>query len=160
MTTNGVATADAAAVPATGDRPGPGFWIGLIVGGAVMAFGVRGVFMDSRGTRPVALAGWIVGADLVHDLVIAPIAVAVGWTIGRLVPRGWRTPITTGLVATGVVLVVAWPALRGYGRAVVPDNPSVQPLAYGTAVAWVLGAVWIGVAIWLVIRWWGARSRR
>jgi hypothetical protein len=60
---------------------------------------------------------------------------------------------------SAVVVLVAWPALRGHGRATVPDNPTVQPLHYPTAVAWVLAAVWSGVAAWwLLRRWWPRRS--
>jgi len=144
----------------TTERPGAIFWIALVIGGAVMAFGIRGVLttFDTEPSRNLAV--WIVGADLVHDLLVAPIAILVGWGIGRLVPRRWRVPVNAGLVATGVVLAVAWPALRGYGRAVVPDNPSVQPLDYSTAVAWVLGAVWIAVAVWIGVRIASARSQR
>ncbi len=134
------------------DRPGPAFWIGLVIGGAVMAFGIRGVFMNSHATDPVVLVQWVVGADLVHDLIVAPVAIAVGWAVTRVVPLVAKVPVQLGLVATGVVLVVGWAPLRGYGRATVPDNPSVQPLDYSTAVLTVLAAVWIVVAVWITVR--------
>ena len=140
------------------DRPGIAFWVGLLIGGAVMAYGIRGVLMDSRATDPSVLVQWVVGADLVHDLIVAPLVVAVGWAVTRTVPLVVRVPIQLGLVATGVVLVVGWAPLRGYGRATVPDNPSVQPLDYSTAVLTVLAAVWIVVAVWIAIRLVRARS--
>ena len=59
-----------------------------------------------------------------------------------------------------ILLAIAWPALRGYGRSIVPDNPSVQPLDSTTAVAWVLAAVWIAVTVWLAARTMRARSQR
>lgn len=70
---------------------------------------------------------------------------------GSQCPPPWRAPIQAGLVATGVTLAIAWPGLRGYGRHIVPDNPSVQPLNYATATLTVLGVIWGVVAIWLVI---------
>ena len=134
------------------DRPGVAFWVGLVIGGAVMAFGIRGVFMNSRATDPIVLAEWVIGADLVHDLLVAPIAIAVGWAVSRMVPLVAKVPVQLGLVATGVVLVVGWAPLRGYGRATVPDNPSVQPLDYTSATLTVLAVVWIAVAAWIALR--------
>jgi hypothetical protein len=58
--------------------------------------------------------------------------------------------VRAGLFASAVLLLVAWPALRGYGRDHVPDNPSVAPLHYGTAVATVLAVVWVAVAVWIL----------
>lgn len=153
----------AAPEPAASERTGVTFWIALIMGGAVMAFGIRGVITEFGREQSTNLATWVIGADLLHDLLIAPIAILVGWSVVRLAPRRWRAPLNAGLLATGIVLGIAWPALRGYGRAIVPDNPSVQPLDYSTAVAWVLGVVWVAVAIWLVVgsvRTSGARSQR
>lgn len=134
------------------DRAGAPFWIALLVGGAVMAFGIRGAWRALGSDSATDVARWVVSADLLHDFVIAPIAVAIGWIVGRVVPMRWRAPIQAGLVATGITLAIAWPGIRGYGRHLVPDNPSVQPLNYATATLTVLGAVWGVVAIRLVVR--------
>jgi hypothetical protein len=134
------------------DRPGAAFWVGLVVGGAAMAFGVRGVLMDAAGTQPGVLVRWVVGADLLHDLLFAPVVIGLGWVVVRVVPRSCRVPVQAGLVASGVVVLVGWAAWRGYGRAVVPDNPTVQPLDYTTAILTVFGIVWGIVAIWIVAR--------
>ena len=64
----------------------------------------------------------------------------------------WRAPIQAGLMATAITVAIGWPGLRGYGRHLVPDNPSVQPLNYATAVGTVIGIIWAVVAIWLVTR--------
>jgi hypothetical protein len=94
----------------------------------------------------------VVGADLVHDFVIAPLVIAVGWVIARTVPHAWRVPVQAGLAASGVALIVGWAAWRGYGRDTVPDNPTVQPLDYTTAILTVWGVVWSVVAIWIAVR--------
>jgi hypothetical protein len=139
-------------VSADDARPGPGFWIGFAVGVTVMAYGIRGL-VEQVGTETAgSVARWIVGADLAHDLVLAPIAIGVGWTAGRVVPGWARAPVQAGLVATGVLLLIAWAPLRGYGRAAVPDNPSVQPLDYGTALATVLALVWLVATVWARLR--------
>lgn len=133
-------------------RPGPGFWIAFAVGAAVMTYGAHGL-IEQAGTDTAGSVGrWIVGADLAHDLLLAPVAIAVGWAVGRVVPGWLRPPVQAGLVATGVLLLIAWAPLRGYGRALVPDNPSVQPLDYRTALVTVVAVVWLVAAAWAVLR--------
>ena len=123
-----------------------------MIGGAVMAFGVRGVLMNARATHPTELVRWVIGADLLHDFLFAPLVIAIGWFVVRVVPRSWRAPVQAGLVASGVVALVGWAAWRGYGRATVPDNPTVQPLDYTTAILTVWAIVWGVVAIWIAVR--------
>lgn len=137
--------------PTADERPGATFWIGLVVGGGVMAFGIRGVLMNARATHPTELVRWVVGADLLHDLLFAPVVIAAGWLVVRAVPRSWRVPVQAGLVACGVAALVGWAAWRGYGRATVPDNPTVQPLDYTTAILTVWAIVGAIVAIWIAI---------
>ena len=131
-------------------RAGITFWIALVIGFGIMAFGVRGA-LDKLSSFP-DVAKWVIGADLIHDFVVAPIAVTVGWAVGRVVPMRWRAPIQAGLMATAITVAIGWPGLRGYGRHLVPDNPSVQPLNYATAVGTVVSIIWAVVAIWLIAR--------
>jgi hypothetical protein len=133
------------------ERPGATFWLALVIGGAVMAFGVRGVLMNHRATNPTELVRWVIGADLLHDFLFAPVVIALGWLVVRVVPRSWRVPVQAGLVASGVAALVGWSAWRGYGRATVPDNTTVQPLDYTTAILTVWAIVWGLVAIWTAI---------
>src|SRR5262249_58079258 len=67
--------------------------------------------------------------------------------------RGWcRAPVQAALLTTGVLLIVVFPALRGFGRDHVPDNPSVDPLDYATSTLTALAVVWAGAAVWLAAR--------
>jgi hypothetical protein len=144
------------------DRPGGAvFWVGLVIGGAVMAFGIRGVFEDSRATHPTTLVAWVVGADLAHDLLLVPIVLAIASVVMRATSDRWRPFLRIGLVATGVVLLIGYVPWRGYGRGNVPDNPSVQPLDYTSAILTVLAFVWVGVALAAsTSAWRAARGRR
>ena len=134
------------------DRPGAIFWVGLLIGGGVMAFGLRGALMGLGSDSAIDVARWVVSADVLHDFLIAPIAVALGWVVGRLVPARFRAPVQAGLVASAITLAIGWPGLRGYGRHIVPDNPSVQPQNYATAVLTILAIIWGVVALWLTLR--------
>ena len=138
---------------------GPGFWVGLVIGGAVMTFGVVGLLDNANAVNPFAFATWFVGADLAHDLLLAPLVCLVGALLVRAVRMPWRVPVQGGLVASAIVLAVAWAPLRGYGRTAVPDNPTVLPLDYSTAVLTVLAAVWAAVATWLALTAWARRRR-
>ncbi len=138
-------------------EPGRGFWVALVVGTAIMAFGVRGAVMNAAGSHPVAMLIGIVGGDLLHDFLVVPVVLLVGAVVARIVPEPWRSPARAGLFLSALLVAIAWPALRGYGRARVPDNHSVQPLDYASAVLIVLAIVWIGVACWSCLR---LRNRR
>src|SRR5690349_14802580 len=96
------------------------FWIGLVVGLAVMTYGIRGLLVDAAATRPTKAAEWLVAADLLHDLVLIPIVLAVGWLTRRLVPEALRWPIRAALIGTALAVAIGWIPLRGYGR--LTDN--------------------------------------
>lgn len=115
-----------------------------------MLYGLYGLLeVDAAATRPTEWARWWIGADLAHDLVLAPIVCLVGLGLGRLVPKPFWAPVRAGLIGTALVLAVGWAPLRGYGRAIVPDNPTVQPLDYTSAVFSAIAIVWLIVVIWL-----------
>jgi hypothetical protein len=119
-----------------------------IIGSGVMVFGVLGLFHSASRTHPGQWVRWWLGGLVVHDLIVAPLVIAFGaFMIGRA--RGWwRAPLQGGLIATGIVTLVAWPFLRGYG--LNPDNPSVLPGNYAWGLAGTLAIIW---SITAVIAW-------
>jgi hypothetical protein len=125
---------------------GAGFWISCLIGWAVIGFGTSGLLdrLGLGGTFDVGL--WVVGGNVLHDVVVAPVVLAVGTALAVVVGRPWRAPIVAGLVASAFVVAVSYPALRGFGRK--PHNPSTLPLDYGTAVVTVLAVVWGVVVVW------------
>jgi hypothetical protein len=144
--------------PETPERTGgAGFWIGAVVGLGIMAFGIKGLLDAAPATRPDQVAFGAIGLDVLHDALVAPIACAVGLVMTRFLPWRLRAPVRAGLFASAAVILVGWAALRGYGRASVPDNHTVDPLDYGTAVVTVLGFVWLTVGLWAAVAW--SRSR-
>jgi hypothetical protein len=126
-----------------------GLLVGLALGVPLMLVGVVGMLQHLRSTPPSSFLRFFVGGDLVHDFVVAPVAVAVGLLVVRRFPARLRAPLRAALFASAVLVAIAWPALRGYGRARVPDNPTVDPLDYGTAIASALAVVWAGAACWV-----------
>ena len=127
------------------------FWSGLVVGGAICLYGLHGLVGALHGVRSRQFLQWFVGADLAHDLIVAPLACLVGAAVARLVPVNARAQVCAGMFATAVVLAIAWAPLHGYGHASAPGNSSVEPLNYATAVVTVIVTVWTLAGTWLVI---------
>jgi hypothetical protein len=119
------------------------FWPMALIGVAVMAFGVFGLFEDSARTHPSEWVRWFVGAVIAHDFVLAPAVATIGVVSSRRVPARFRAIVQGALVASGIVLLIAYPFVRGYGRS--EDNPSILPNNYAFGSLVVLGVIW-GVA--------------
>src|SRR5262245_29551118 len=128
-----------------------GRWIAFVAGYATMAFGVIGLvrMVPLRAAGQISL--WVVGADLLHDLVLAPLVCVFGVALAHVVSPAWRWPVRAGAIATALVLLTAYPALRGFGRHTAPGNGSVLPLDYTTAVLTVLAVIWGVVIGWCVV---------
>lgn len=137
----------ASAPPETTSRRG--LLVGLALGLPVIAYGIRGVIVDSARTHPAELARWVVGAAAVNDLVVLPVVLAVGWAARRVCPSDLWPTVRTGMVTTGVLALVAWPFVRGYGRD--PANPSLLPRDYRAGLLAAIVTVWVGVAAGVVI---------
>lgn len=137
-------------------RYGPGFWVAVVVGGAVMAWGAY-LFAEATSFAELFDLGvWIVGPDVVVDWLVLPAVGLVGLAVGRWAPPWLRAPLQVGLIVTGVVLLIAWLPLRGSAEHV--GNPTIQPIDYSAAVSITLAVVWAAVAAWATWRWRGARG--
>lgn len=132
------------------EEHGRAFWIGLAIGTEVMMWG-GWLYLDATpdGRRRVSFVSWIVGLDLAHDLLVAPVVVGLGLAVGRLVPARMRAVVQAGLIASGFVLVVGLLPLVGTYPG---DNPTIQPIAYVPAILIVLALIWAAVGLAAVVR--------
>jgi hypothetical protein len=138
---------------------GIGFWLGFVIGGGIIAFGIHSVLQHSAATKPRSMLIWIVGADVIHDAILVPLVILIGVLLVRFVREQWRTPLRAGLLLSALVCFIGWIPWRGYGRDTVPDNPTVQPLDYTTAILTSLAVVWLSIALWMLVRIVRARRR-
>ena len=129
--------------PSVAGPRGAGFWIGLALGWSVIGYGTWG-FATHVG-QPLDTGRWVVGTLLVHDLLIAPLAVLAGLVLTAVVPRHSRGPAAAGVAATAVVLIFSYPLLRAFGRRA--DNRSILPLDYPRNVAIVCTIIWATVLL-------------
>ena len=134
---------------ASAERPGAGLWIGLALGTPLMARGVRGILEESARTHPAELGRWLIGSAVVHDAVLLPFVLAVGVLARRAVPAGAWAPVRWALVTSGVLLLVSWPFVRGYGRR--SGNPSLLPREYGDGLLVALALVWTAATLLAVV---------
>lgn len=134
---------------------GVGFWLALVAGGAIMAFGLWGLARDIDEDL-LNWAVFFVAGDVVHDLVVAPAVGITGWLLIRRVPEPWRAPLQAGLLLTAFVLLVgAIPLLDLGGN---PANPTIRPLNYTTSTLTAVGIVWGVVVVTLMVGWARRRS--
>lgn len=126
-------------------RYGRSFLPTLIVGSAVMTYGVYGLFENAGRTHPGQWVRWFIGAALVHDLLLAPVIVGLGVLTMRTVPERWYASVQTALITTALVCASVAPFLLGFGRRA--DNPTLLPNDYWRGLAYVLSVVWAGILI-------------
>ena len=134
--------------------------IGLVLGIPTMAVGIVGLAQHMAATPPSSYVRFFVGGNIVNDFVVAPLACLVGLVLVRFATPVVRPPLRAALFASAIVLALAWPALRGYGRDRAPDNSTVQPLNYATATISVLVVVWLIAVVWLALSLGHARRAR
>ena len=127
------------------------FWIFLVIGGAVTLYGLHGLIGALNGITDRQFLQWFVGADVAHDLVVAPVACLIGVIIARLIPASARVQVRAGIFASAIVLAIAWAPLHGYGHANAKGNSSVEPLNYATAVLTVLVVIWALAGGWFAV---------
>lgn len=144
---------------ASGDEPDHiGLAIGLVVGVPMIAFGVVEIVRHTDATPIPNYLRFFVGADVVHDAVIAPIAALIAYAVLRRVPGVARGPLRAFLFGAAIVVAITWPGIRMYGRMRAPDNATVQPLNYATAALTAVGVVAALAGVWLMVAL--LRSRR
>ena len=124
-------------------------WLFLLPGLAAVVYGAHGL-LTAGGQVPLrSWATWFVGSALLHDVVIAPLWMLLGWLSARFLPRAARPVVTVAAVVTGVLTLVALPFVLARGRD--PLNPSFLPRDYGLTLLVVVLAVWVVAAVWAAL---------
>jgi hypothetical protein len=131
-------------------KRGPLFWISAVVGWAFIGWGLRGVFQYHIDTRPGELARFFISGALIHDLILAPVVIVVGYVVARVVPAGWRSYVQAALIVSGLLALFTYPEVRDYAR--VLHNPTSLPHNYTANLAIVIGVVWGATALVAMFR--------
>ena len=90
--------------------------------------------------RSVAFLGvWMLAALVIHDGVLSPLIVTMGWLLRRLVPDRARRFLQIALIVCGLVTVIALPLIYLRG-----SQPAVKALLlrdYGANLTVIVGIV-------------------
>jgi hypothetical protein len=123
------------------------------LGAAGLALMAAGLYLLVTGGQFKDVALWLAGAVVLHDLLVAPLVLAVGLLLALLPARGL---LRGALVTAGCLTVIALPVLLAPGT---PRNPSVLPLDYPRNWLLTLAAVAAVTAAVLVARRLRGRAR-
>lgn len=121
-----------------------------VAGVALFVVAARYAAERSIDVRPALWVRWWVAAAVIHDVLVAPIAIGVGWLVVRFAPPVVKAPLQAALILSAILSAMAWPALRGYGR--IASNPTYLPRDYGRGLVLSLLVVWAGCGAWALAR--------
>jgi len=158
----GAAAHRGAGRPHTPDRtenPGPLFWTTLVLGWAVIVFGVHGMLSNWSQTNPPALLRILIGLNIINDALVVPFLIAAAVLCRRFVPRWLLVPVDVGLIITAVVVLYSYPLVGSWGKT-ARAGASRLPWNYAHNLALVLVIVWAVCAVGALWSWTRTRSPR
>ncbi|SDX79312.1 hypothetical protein SAMN05661080_01223 [Modestobacter sp. DSM 44400] len=124
-------------------------WLFLLPGLAAVVYGAQGL-LGAGGRVPLSSwFTWFLGSALLHDLVIAPVWIGLGWLAARFLHRPARPPVVVAAAVTGMLTLVVLPFVLGYGAD--PNNPSFLPREYGRNLLLIAAAIWLVAAVWALV---------
>jgi hypothetical protein len=92
---------------------------------------------------------WALVGVVLHDLVFAPVCVALGFAARRLIPGKWWPPIAVAAFCSAVLVFLAIPV---YGKpGMRPDNMTVLDRNYPLGFWVSLGIVWACVPLYYLV---------
>lgn len=101
---------------APAERVGPMRLLLGVVGVAGILFGAWGVLTNQGTSPPLAIVPWWIGVVVLHDGIIAPVTIGLGWLITHLLPRPVRAPVQAAGVTAGLIALFAVPLLLRQGQ--------------------------------------------
>lgn len=116
--------------------------VGILLG----LYGVFRLVTNVGFVELLVLAAWLVGAVVIHDGILSPAVVSVGWFLARSVPSRARRYLQGFLVVGGLMTVVAIPLILDRDRQ--PPSKALLQQNYGGNLALLLG---LAAAVSLVL---------
>lgn len=149
-------TAQRDAVSAGRDRhdppSGPLWWALLVLGTAVVGFGVRGLLAEFDAEDLRRWMVWFAAGVAVHDLLVVPLTAALGRGLRHLLPARFLAPVQVGAILTGIVAITAIPVVGRFGAGAQAANPTLLTRPYETNLVLVLAIVWAAVGVACAVR--------
>ena len=127
-----------------------------IAGIALGAFGVLRLATEIPLHNLLILSVWLVAALIIHDAVMEPSVVGVGWLLRRHVPDRGRRYVQIALIMIVLVAVIAIPMI--FLRGSQPAEKALLLRNYGTNLIMMIGFIAVISLILYAVR--VARDRR
>ena len=121
----------------------------LVVAG--VGFGLWGLWLMRDFTREqlTSEAFWLAGGVVLHDAVLAPVVVLVGYGAARVLPAHFRSSSATAFLVWGTLTIAFLPVLSGQGGKAGNDTILGKPYVLSWIVlTLVLIAYAVGSALW------------
>ncbi len=115
--------------------------IGALIYGAWLAW-------ELGSAQWLALAKWLAGGVLAHDLLLAPLLVVCGYVAAELLPDSARAPVAVAVVIWGGITLYAIPFLGRFGA--TASNPTLLDRPY--LLSWLIGTALVVVAVFVASR--------
>jgi hypothetical protein len=92
-------------------------------GAALMLFGVFRILQNSNQTDPRGLARWLIGAVIIHDGILVPSTMLIGFILTHVFKPRMRRYVQGALVTSGLITIIAIPLIDRRG-----SQPAVKAL--------------------------------
>lgn len=110
-----------------------------VVGIGLGAYGLSQLLTHIPAQSLLLLALWLVGAVIIHEGLLSPTIVAVGWLLRRYVPDRARRYLQFGLILAAMVTVIAIPLIYRANRE--PPSKALLLQDFGTNLTILLAAI-------------------
>ncbi|MEO6604403.1 MAG: hypothetical protein ABIN55_02195 [Aeromicrobium sp.] len=106
----------------------------LILAG--VGFGIWGIWLMRDFTREqlTSEAFWLAGGVVLHDAILAPVVVAIGFVASKVLPGHFRSSTATAFLIWGTLTIAFLPVLSGQGGK--PGNDTVLGKPY--VLSWIV----------------------
>ena len=110
-----------------------------ILGILVLLYGIVNLFIHIPIQTLLMVAVWLVAALIIHDAVIAPSVVGIGWLLRRFLPDRARRYVQMGLIMAAAVTIIAIPMIIREGSQ--PPQKTLLIQNYAANLALLLGII-------------------
>jgi len=123
----------------------------VLLGAAGVGLGLWGLWLMRDFTREqlTSEAFWLAGGVIVHDAILAPVVVAIGYGASRMLPGHFRRSTATAFLIWGTLSIAFLPVLSGQGGKPGNDTILGKPYVLGWAVMTLMLVTYaVAVALW------------
>jgi hypothetical protein len=120
------------------------------LGALAVAYGASLLLSRQDPDQVVNAAIWLASGVVLHDLVLAPVVLALVALGTRIAPAASRAPAAAALVVLGAVTLLAVPVLGRFGAR--PDNPTLLDRDYTAGWFALAGFVLLATVVATLVR--------